>query len=121
VATDDNSRRRGRPPLIRKVDELARRERLFCAGSKALVMVSGGQDSLTLLHLLASGALGSAGPAAVHALHVNHRLRGEESDSDESLVTETCERLGVGLTVAQCPIAKGEGNVQEVAREAHRR
>ncbi len=120
MVTKDEPVGRGRPSLARKAQESARRERLFPAGAKALVMVSGGQDSLCLLHLLATGALGSAGPAAVHAFHVNYHLRGEESDADERLVAATCARLGVGLTVVNSPVEKSAGNVQEVAREARR-
>lgn len=111
---------RGRASLTRKVDALARRERLFPADSKALVMVSGGQDSLTLLHILASGALGNAGPTALHAMHVNYHLRGAESDADEALVSEVCTRLGVELTVVEHPLEKSAGNVQEAARDARR-
>lgn len=85
-----------------------------------MVMVSGGQDSLALLDVLSRGRLGAAGPAGLHALHVNHHLRGEESDADQALVEDVCERLGVDLTVVHRPIAKSEGNVQEVAREARR-
>jgi tRNA(Ile)-lysidine synthase len=120
VVIEEESRRRGQPSLVRKAGDTARREPLFPHGSKALVMVSGGQDSLTLLHLLATGALGSAGPAAVHVLHVNYHLRGAESDADESLVAKACAGLGAGLTVIHCPVSKAEGNVQEVAREARR-
>ncbi len=120
MVAQDKSPRRGRPSLVRKADQLARRDCLFPRGSKALVMVSGGQDSVTLLHLLATGALGSAGPASVHALHVNYHLRAEESDADEALVVKTCASLGVGLSVVQRPLDKSEGNVQELAREARR-
>jgi tRNA(Ile)-lysidine synthase len=118
---EGSGRRRGHPSLVRKVEALARREGLFPAGTKALVMLSGGQDSLAMLHILAGGGLGSAGPAALHVLHINHHLRGAESDADEALAVEACERLGVELTVVHCPIEKGSGNVQEAARDARRR
>lgn len=118
--TEDMVPRRSRVSLARKVDALVRREELFPTGSKALVMVSGGQDSLTLLHVLATGTLGDAGPAALHAVHVNYHLRGAESDADEALVTDVCARLGVELTVVQRPIDKSAGNVQEAARDARR-
>ena len=111
---------RGAPSLARKVEELVTRERLFPAGSRVLVMISGGQDSRALLHVLAGGSLGKAGPAAIHALHVNHHLRGTESDDDEALVVRACGDLGVSLTVAHRPIEKARGNVQEEAREARR-
>ena len=85
-----------------------------------MAMVSGGQDSVALLHVLASGRVAGVSLAGLHALHVNHQLRGEESEADESLVTETCSRLGVDLTVLQRPVDKTQGNVQEIAREARR-
>lgn len=100
--------------------ELCRREALFPPGSRALVLVSGGQDSVALLHVLASGALAAVGPASLTALHVNYHLRGEESDADEALVRELCSRLGVPLEVRQLPLHKGSGNLQERARDARR-
>ncbi len=96
------------------------RERLFPADTRALVSVSGGQDSLALLHLLASGVVGRTGPVSLHALHINHHLRGAESDEDEALVVCACENLGVALTVVHCRVDKGLGNVQESARMARR-
>lgn len=120
MVAEDRQRRRGQPSLARKAGDLVRREGLFPTGAKALVMVSGGQDSLCLLHLLRSGALGNAGPADLRALHVNHHLRGDESDADEVLVASACDRLGVELSVAHRPVDKHEGNVQELAREARR-
>jgi tRNA(Ile)-lysidine synthase len=84
-------------------------------------MVSGGQDSLALLDILCESAGRAGGPAAVRALHINHHLRGNESDYDEALVVRACGERGVGLTVAHRPVAKTGGNVQERAREARRR
>ena len=83
-------------------------------------MVSGGQDSLALLHVLALGRLGPRGPAGVRALHVNHHLRGPESDADETLVREHCAALGVEVTVVDAMLDKHAGNLQARAREARR-
>ena len=93
---------------------------LFDPGRGALVMVSGGQDSLALLHLLATGRLGNAGRRGVRALHVNHHLRGADSDADEALVRAHCAALGVELTVVDAPVDKRAGNLQARAREARR-
>lgn len=106
--------------MARKARELMCRECLFPSGSRALVMVSGGQDSLALLHLLVGGSAGKAGPASLHVLHVNHHLRGRESDDDEALVVRACELMGVTLTVAHRPVKKAAGNLQESARLARR-
>ncbi len=83
-------------------------------------MVSGGQDSLTLLHLTATGWLGGDGPSEVSALHVNHHLRGDDSEHDQYLVERRCEALGVPLTVRSAPLRKGAGDLQEVARDLRR-
>lgn len=81
-------------------------------------MISGGQDSLALLHMLATGVLGAYGPTSLHALHVNHHLRGDESEADQALVEERCRTFGVSLSVVDAPVDKYAGNVQAAARRA---
>lgn len=121
MAMDARQPRLPRPSLVRKAEELMKRERLFSSERPALVMVSGGQDSLALLHLLAGPLVRRVGPASLHALHINHHLRGAESDADEALVVAACASLGTSLTVVHRPIDKRLGNVQEGAREARRK
>ncbi len=58
---------------------------------KLLVAVSGGADSMALLHLLMQGGYSLA------AAHCNFHLRGEASDSDEQLVTDYCTSHGIQL------------------------
>lgn len=58
---------------------------------EVLAGVSGGADSVALLHLLLLRG------CRVTALHVNHGLRGEGSDGDEQFVRALCEKLGVRL------------------------
>ena len=84
-------------------------------------MVSGGRDSTCLLHLLATGAVPEASRARLRALHVNHGLRGPESEADERLVRALCARLQVPLTVVTAPLSKEEGNLQARARDLRRR
>jgi len=83
-------------------------------------MVSGGQDSVALLHMLATRALGDVGPERLHAVHVNHALRGQESEDDQALVAALCSALAVPLTVLREPMSKAAGNLQATAREARR-
>ena len=59
-----------------------------------LVAVSGGPDSTALLLALREIDV------PISAAHVNHHLRGAESDGDEQFVRELCARLGVALRVA---------------------
>ena len=62
---------------------------LFTSGIQIYVAVSGGADSVALLHMLYQAGVNPI------ALHVNHMLRGEESDRDERFVAEFCQSLGV--------------------------
>lgn len=64
---------------------------------RILVAVSGGADSTALL--LGLAAMRSDGFDIV-AAHVNHHLRGADSDADERFVHALCERLDIELDVA---------------------
>lgn len=70
-------------------------ESLWRAGERVCAAVSGGADSVAMLLALVELGIG------VTAAHVNHGLRGAESDGDEAFVRELCERLSVPLTVFQ--------------------
>jgi len=82
--------------------------------------VSGGADSVALLSLLC--ALRPELGLRLVACHVNHGLRGEESDRDEAFVRQLCGRLGVEcrvLRIDAAALAKASGrSVEEAARDA---
>jgi tRNA(Ile)-lysidine synthetase-like protein len=85
--------------LQARVEEHIRSHALIEPGGEVCCLVSGGADSTCLWHAL--GALGYR----VSALHVNHRLRGEESDADarfcaEQLDAEVVVLDGAGLSEA---------------------
>lgn len=61
---------------------------------RTLVALSGGADSVALLHVL--HALGYP----IEAVHCNFQLRGEEADRDEEFCRSQCEDLGVTFHVA---------------------
>lgn len=85
--------------------------------ARIVAAVSGGGDSSALL--LALCELRNDGCDVV-AAHVNHHLRGAESDGDEQFVRALCEELGVVLHVADgtlCPDALGARGVEAAARE----
>ena len=63
------------------------------AGTRVLCAVSGGMDSMCLLHLLSTW--GRETGIAVTAAHYNHLHRGEESYRDETFVRERCEEMGI--------------------------
>lgn len=81
-------------------------------GENMLVALSGGADSTALL--LSLRELGYP----VRAFHLNHCLRGAESDRDEAFCRRLCEKIGVELTVERVDIATAAGDsaVEETAR-----
>lgn len=58
------------------------------------VALSGGADSVALLHILKTHSAG-----ALCAIHVHHGIRGEEADRDADFCRALCERLGVPFTL----------------------
>jgi tRNA(Ile)-lysidine synthase len=67
--------------------------KLFPRGGKMLIAVSGGVDSMALLHAL--HALAPAHGWQLAVAHFNHQLRGRASDGDEKFVRTTAEKLGL--------------------------
>ncbi|MEW6034746.1 MAG: tRNA lysidine(34) synthetase TilS [Chloroflexota bacterium] len=91
---------------------------LLLGVDRLLVGVSGGPDSVCLLHLLARARerLG----IQIHAAHLDHGLRGAESDADRNYVTKLCRRLHVPLSVEKMDVAarrRKHSPLEEVARE----
>ena len=76
--------------LQRTAAEIQRRQ-LLARGQKILVAVSGGADSMALLHALHS--LAGKNRWQISVAHFNHHLRGRASDADEKLVRLTAKKL----------------------------
>ena len=105
--------------MTKKTTDLAEAKR-FLNGVPlpVLAAVSGGLDSMCLLHLLSTW--GKANHMEVTAAHFNHRLRGPMADRDEAFVKRICEEweipcvCGRGDTRA---LAEAEGlSLEEAAR-----
>ena len=98
------------------------------AEAPVILMVSGGADSMALLHMAATEPLDLGDGAGLvrvakehlHVLHVNHLLRGEDADADQHFVQETCDSLGIPCTALRVDVAKlaqeRDGNVEEIGR-----
>lgn len=87
------------------------------------VAVSGGADSVALLRVVLELKKQAGGDGAVHALHVNHRLRGAESDEDAAWCERLCRSLGASCTVLvgdAAGRAADDGDGVEAAARAER-
>lgn len=85
-------------------------------GQRYLVALSGGRDSMALMHFL-----NVAGYRDLVLCHVNHCLRGEESDGDEVLVKETGEAMGIRVFSTRIEVKaiaeKRKLSIETAARE----
>jgi tRNA(Ile)-lysidine synthase len=87
--------------------KLVRRDRL-------VVAISGGPDSVALLYVLKR--LQEHSPYRLIAAHLNHQLRGAESDNDETFVRSLCGALGIELVVERAMLGGRSANLEERAR-----
>jgi tRNA(Ile)-lysidine synthase len=92
--------------LLQRVEQNIQNRRLLKRGQAVLVAVSGGLDSLTLLHALHK--LSSRHRWRLTVAHFNHQLRGRSSNADEELVRQTAAAM-------RLPFAAGRANVKEFA------
>lgn len=96
------------------------RERCLVSGQRQLVVaVSGGQDSVCLLHILVK--LQQALNVKLHVAHLNHQLRGAESEDDAQYVAHLAHQLDIPATIEQRDVkayqARQRISLEEAARE----
>ncbi len=88
--------------LRQHVFDFIQREGLIQGGEALLVGVSGGPDSVCLLHILHQ--LREALRVSLHVAHLDHRLRGADSAADAVYVSRLAQRLGIAATVEQSDV-----------------
>jgi len=86
------------------VEQSIRARRLLGRGQRIVVAVSGGLDSMVLLHVL--HALAPRHGWRLVVAHFNHQLRGASSNADERLVRRTAERLKLPVQVERAEVRR---------------
>jgi tRNA(Ile)-lysidine synthase len=106
--------------VLKQVRNTIRQHELFAFGEDVVVGVSGGPDSLCLLHILRR--LQKECGLGLHVAHLNHRLRGAEADADAQYVAHISEAWGLPVhTEAQDVAALAQQRklaIEEAARQA---
>ncbi len=92
---------------------------LLSEGDLVVIAVSGGADSSALLHLLHS--LEEEKKLTLVCAHVNHNLRGEESQRDEDFVRSLCEKYGIPFRVLSADVGTFAAENRLGTEEAGRR
>ena len=105
--------------VLRTVKRTIARYGMFRPGERVAVAVSGGPDSVALLHVLRQ--LAPALEISLSMAHVNHQLRGAESAEDERFVAELAARLGLTLHLTSVDTAaearRRRENLEQVGRK----
>lgn len=102
--------------MINKVSKYINSNKLIEKGDRIIIGVSGGADSVCLLHILFS--LYKDTDVKLIAVHVHHGIRGKEADEDEAFVRDLCNNLGVEFVAYHYDMkltAKEEGLSEEEA------
>lgn len=98
------------------LDRLARGIRGWPKSRRALAAVSGGRDSVALLH-----GLHTLGFRKITVVHLDHRLRGAASKSDVKFVGRLARKLGYSCSIGRADVggyAKERGlSIEHAARE----
>ena len=99
--------------MLERVAATISRYDMLAPGARVIAAVSGGPDSVCLLHVLRELKIRVVGIA-----HVNHKLRGEASEEDERFVAAMAREMGLRFYAvgADCTV----GNIEETARRARR-
>lgn len=95
--------------MISKVRSVLTAQNINCKNSTIVVALSGGADSMSLLHALV--VLSKEFNFKIEACHINHCIR-QEADSDEQFVKEFCEKLNVKLYVFKVNIPEIAGKLK---------
>jgi tRNA(Ile)-lysidine synthase len=111
------------PVLEERVNRFIREHNQVSSGSCLLVAVSGGPDSTCLLHILVS--LKDKLGIRLHVAHLDHQLRGSESEADARYVAYLAHRLGIPATIEKRDVKsyqkKHRISLEEAAREVRYR
>jgi len=103
--------------MLERVRQYIRTHQMFTPGELVIVAVSGGPDSVALLHLLdkIKGELG----IDIHVFHLDHGLRGDQSAEDALFVRQLADRLNLASTIVGLGpevLKRRGGSLQAAAR-----
>ena len=101
-----------------KVLEAIKKYKLISHGDIVIAGLSGGADSVVLLHVLSS--LKDKLGFRLRAVHVNHNIRGEEAERDRDFSLKLCEDIGIEIEIIEkdCPayVKEHKLSLEESAR-----
>lgn len=108
-----------RDAALQKVISYVEDNRLLLGASSVVVGLSGGVDSVVLLHMLST--ICAERGIALHAFHVHHGIRGDEADRDLDFCRELTRKMGIDFSYVHVDVpsvaAERKQGLEEVARD----
>jgi tRNA(Ile)-lysidine synthase len=105
--------------LLSKVTKTIKKHHLLQSGDRVVVAVSGGPDSVALLHLLYE--LRKEFKLKLYIVHLNHQFRGKEANADERFVQSLARKLKIPCYLKSVNVPtlakKQKKSLEEIARE----
>lgn len=102
--------------LLDRVAATIVRHQMFRSGQKVGVAVSGGADSVCLLHVLRE--LAPSWNLRLSVLHLDHGLRGAESEEDAAFAGRLAAEFGFPFVFRRAELAAANDNLEQAGREA---
>ncbi|NOS99038.1 MAG: tRNA lysidine(34) synthetase TilS [Phycisphaerales bacterium] len=107
-------------PFVKALAERIEAGSLFPRDGRVVVGVSGGPDSMALLHGLVALNNGAGYSLTLHVAHVNHQLRPNEAEKDAAFVQAAADDLGIGCTVVERDVGARAAELGKSIEEAAR-
>ena len=105
--------------MLDRVSGTLSRYNMCAPGQHVAVAVSGGADSVCLLYLLHE--LAASLGITLSVAHLNHKLRGAESDGDAEFAKQLAENLRLPFHYKEVEVSSIEGNLEQASRDARHR
>lgn len=107
--------------MLKALAQVLHTEKLLKTDDHVVVAVSGGADSMALLHLLIGLNRQEGWSLRLHVAHLNHRLRGEAAEQDAAFVQAISDDLALPCTIEVRDVARAAreraAGLEEVGRE----
>ena len=106
--------------MIKTIAQGLLAENILQNNDRVVVGVSGGADSMALLHILLAMNRQAGWQLDLHVAHLNHQLRGQAAETDATFVKEAADKLSLPCTIERRDIARIASehglSVEEVGR-----